>query len=429
MQSCRMSFVILIMLFVSNTTKAQHKKARVLFIGNSYTAVNDLPKLVSNMAASTGDTLEYDMSAPGGVTFWNHIDPYATSYIFTLQKLRQGGWDYVVLQEQSMNPATPPEDYYRACFPYAKFLVDTVRKYNPCAEVIFYMTWGRKNGLPVTCTAYPNWQVYCTYVAMDSVIRERYLELADFNKGSVSPVGPVWRYIRNHYPGIELYEPDESHPSAAGSYAGACSFYTAIFKKPAALITYNFSLSAQIALNIRTAAVKVVYDSLDAWRIGHYETIAGFNYNANSLMRVSFTNKSANAIRHNWNFGDGQTSTAVDPVHTYSSAGVYTARLISTGAKCSDTTYARVNTALDPNTTMFTVSPNPVPDKLYITSALFGRDNYQIQLVNSMGQLVYNQRASGEVTQSIDVLGLPKGFYTLRISTTKRIYRKKIIIN
>lgn len=90
------------MLFVAGNTYAQKKKARVLFIGNSYTAANDLPKLVANMAASTGDTLEYDMSAPGGVSFFNHIDPYAISYIHTLTKLKAGGWDYVVLQEQSL---------------------------------------------------------------------------------------------------------------------------------------------------------------------------------------------------------------------------------------------------------------------------------------------------------------------------------------
>ena len=87
---CRTPFVILFMLLVVITTHAQHKKARVLFVGNSYTYVNDLPKLVANMAASTGDTLEYDMSAPGGAGFFNHVDPSALSYIHTVKKTKAG---------------------------------------------------------------------------------------------------------------------------------------------------------------------------------------------------------------------------------------------------------------------------------------------------------------------------------------------------
>ena len=43
-----------------------------LFIGNSYTYVNNLPQLVSNIATSFGDTLNYDNSTPGGATFNAH---------------------------------------------------------------------------------------------------------------------------------------------------------------------------------------------------------------------------------------------------------------------------------------------------------------------------------------------------------------------
>jgi PKD repeat protein len=252
--------------------------------------------------------------------------------------------------------------------------------------------------------------------------------MADFNNTTVSPVGALWRYIRNHYSGIELYDPDESHPSPAGSYAGACSFYSAIFKKSADLITYNFSLSAAVAANIRTAAIKVVYDSLSYWSINHYETIADFSHNANRTLRVSFTNKSANATRYHWDFGDGQTSTVADPIHTYTSERIHTVRLIATGASCSDTTYASINTVLDPNAAMFTITPNPATDKLYITPVLFGQDNYRIQVVNGMGQLVYDQRASGAATQTIEVLGLPRGIYIVSICTTRSVYRKKIFI-
>jgi hypothetical protein len=421
-------FACLIILLIACTVYAQNKKVRVLFIGNSYTGTNDLPQIVANMAASTRDTLVYGMSAPGGTSFFNHVDPSSTSYIHTLKMLRAGGWDYVVVQEQSVSPAMPPDHFYRWSAPYAKQLVDSVKLYNPCAEIIFYMTWGRKNGLPDNCAGYPTWPYLCTYHSMDSVIRARYMEMTDSNKATVSPVGAVWRYIRSHYPSIELYDADESHPAPAGSYAGACSFYTAIFKKPAALITYNFSLSSTDAANIRTAASRVVYDSLNFWHIGQYETIASFSHNTNDMLPVSFTNKSINATQYKWSFGDGQTSTEASPTHTYTSPRFYTVRLVSIGVSCTDTAYARIKITDDPGAAMFIVAPNPATDMLYIQSDVFTTGSYRIQMLNIMGQLVYEQRASSAETQFINVSGLTSGGYILNICTTRRVYHKKIII-
>ena len=50
---------------------AQSKK-RVLFLGNSYTAVNGLPGLLANMALSAGDTVISVSYAPGGYTLQDH---------------------------------------------------------------------------------------------------------------------------------------------------------------------------------------------------------------------------------------------------------------------------------------------------------------------------------------------------------------------
>ncbi len=63
----------------------------------------------------------------------------------------------------------------------------------------------------------------------------------------------------------------DSHPSAAGSYAAACTFYTTFFRKDPSALTYNFTLSASDASSIRNAAKMVVYDSLLTWHIGEYD--------------------------------------------------------------------------------------------------------------------------------------------------------------
>ena len=60
---------------------------------------------------------------------------------------------------------------------------------------------------------------------------------------------------------------------------------------------------------------------------------------------VSFTNQSQNATHFNWLFGDGDTSTAVSPAHTYTAQGTYTVKMIAKdSATCNtvDTVYAIV---------------------------------------------------------------------------------------
>ncbi len=49
---------------------------------------------------------------------------------------------------------------------------------------------------------------------------------------------------------------------------------------------------------------------------------------------VNFTNLSNNASNFHWDFGDGQTSTQVNPNHTYSNFGSYTVKLIADGLSC-----------------------------------------------------------------------------------------------
>ena len=44
---------------------AQGERKRVLFVGNSYTEVNNLPSLVQRVAESAGDALEYESKGAG----------------------------------------------------------------------------------------------------------------------------------------------------------------------------------------------------------------------------------------------------------------------------------------------------------------------------------------------------------------------------
>ncbi|MES2761398.1 MAG: PKD domain-containing protein [Bacteroidota bacterium] len=66
-------------------------------------------------------------------------------------------------------------------------------------------------------------------------------------------------------------------------------------------------------------------------------------------LQVSFPNTNdTTAVTYSWDFGDGNTSTTFAPVHTYSTAGVYTVQLVSfssNSCNISDTVYTTVTVA------------------------------------------------------------------------------------
>ena len=244
------------LLCLSLTGWSQGDSRRVLFIGNSYTEVNNLPLLVQSAAESAGDRVEYESNTPGGCTFQQHCTNHSMDLI------REGGWDIVVLQEQSQLPSFPQYQVEQECFPYAQRLIDSVYACNENGEAMLYMTWGRENGDQQNATAFPP---LGTYEGMDSLLYKRYMYMGRTYDASICPVGRVWRHLRTYHRDIQLYSGDGSHPSLAGSYAAACSFYSLIFRKSPLLISYNPGLDETAAAIIRDAVKMVVYDTIDFW--------------------------------------------------------------------------------------------------------------------------------------------------------------------
>ncbi|OSZ78625.1 hypothetical protein CAP35_10350 [Chitinophagaceae bacterium IBVUCB1] len=415
----RLFTYLLLSCLLTAITATAGKKLRVLFIGNSYTSVNNLPQILANIANASGDTVIWEMETPGGMTLKEHFE----SNPATISKIMKGGWDYVVLQDQSQTPALPNDFVATGFFPFVRKLDSVIDKYNPCAQTIMYMTWGRKFSDNQLCQQYTinfNWPHYCSYTAMDSVLHLRYMMAADSIKAAVSPVGAVWRYIRKNHAGIELYDTDESHPSPAGSYAGALSFYTSMFRKdPTLTSTYNYTLNTTDATNIRTAAKKVAFDSMLHWHIGQYELASDFTY-SNAGPFFTFTNKSVNATSYNWYFGDGNTSALQNPIHSYTVMGDKTVMLVATNAttNCKDTSYGKVFVPTSVESAnhakvAIDIYPNPTTGLLYISN----RTNEKIksiQVYSMQGKLVQTYSNPSGV---IDMRHLSSATYMVRVQT------------
>jgi hypothetical protein len=85
---------------LASVASAAEKPLQVLFIGNSYTFVNDLPGLLSGLAkAARGRGIETGQWTPGGCTFQQHVRNGKA-----VEMIRKRKWDFVVLQEQSQVP-------------------------------------------------------------------------------------------------------------------------------------------------------------------------------------------------------------------------------------------------------------------------------------------------------------------------------------
>jgi hypothetical protein len=143
--------IVVSFLFLGFLSLAQTSTKKVLFLGNSYTSVNNLPQMIKDVALSVNDTVVFDVNAPGGYTFEGH-----STNTVSLNKIMAGVWDFVVLQEQSQMPSFPDQQVAADVFPYARALDSIITQYNICGETIFYMTWGRKNGEAQNCPILPD---------------------------------------------------------------------------------------------------------------------------------------------------------------------------------------------------------------------------------------------------------------------------------
>ena len=195
--------------------KAQTPRVwKVLIIGNSYTYFNNLPKMFEQVALADQPPrhVRCEMIVKGGATLQQHWDEGKAA-----QAIRQGGWDFVVLQEQStlgVNfvveglPRIVDASYY---FAAARRFDDVIRK-NGGRTVVFAF-WARENAPQEDRDA----------LAYD------HLKLGKELGAVVAPVGLAWEAVLKRKGHPALYHDDHSHPLPEGSYVAACTLYAACF--------------------------------------------------------------------------------------------------------------------------------------------------------------------------------------------------------
>jgi hypothetical protein len=206
---------------------------RILFVGNSFTARNNLPGLLAGLAKARGIALEHKLIQAGGASLRQHLNSGAVA-----AALENGAYDTVVLQEQSTLPGKNAKRMHEN----VREMHDLIAKHG--ARTALYMTWAwlnRPDGQAAITTA------YATIAA----------ELG----ATLVPVGMVWeRFLRTHDQPV-LHDDDGSHPSAAGSYLAACVFLIALLQEdPVGIEAKARGVSAEDAALIQSEAWRICED-------------------------------------------------------------------------------------------------------------------------------------------------------------------------
>jgi hypothetical protein len=168
----------------------------VLFVGNSLTAVNDLPSIVEALARAGGHPLIVDSVTYGGVSIEDHWN------MGTPKRIESGGWKYVVLQQGPSSLADSRAN---------------LREWTKKFDAVIKAGGG-------TTALYAVWPEGARR-SVFSQVSDSYRLAAEDVGGLFLPAGDAWLAAWSRDPDLLLYGPDQFHPSVMGSYLAGLTLY------------------------------------------------------------------------------------------------------------------------------------------------------------------------------------------------------------
>ncbi len=236
---------------------------------------------------------------------------------------------------------------------------------------------------------------------------------------------------------------------AAGIYSLACGADANLFRNTAGT-EYPFTIPGLVSITGTSGSNQARYHYFFDWEVQETPCrsaatevvvtvtpgpVAAFSHAINGLT-VTFTNLSTgNPGSISWDFGDGNSSTLANPVHTYAMPGVYTAMLTVSDGNCT-TEFTRIIDFTSGSNTLhqdlYTVelSPNPAAETAQLR--LLGEPGGQflrVTLFSTDGRLVLDQRfgAGKGAVLPLDLKGLAAGLYVLKVEAEAGLVVKKLV--
>ncbi|MCF6364773.1 MAG: T9SS type A sorting domain-containing protein [Bacteroidales bacterium] len=169
--------------------------------------------------------------------------------------------------------------------------------------------------------------------------------------------------------------------------------------------------------------------------VKHEETVPDFSFSTSGQI-VEFINLSANADSYFWDFGDGTTSTEINPRHNFPNPGIYTVSLFSSNIGCGANGISeKVNTgSVSANelekSELITVYPNPTNGKFIIEVKNNEQLDITIEIISLTGKVVYSGFFKrSHYVKEIDLTKVSSGFYTIKIKSKKYTEALKLILS
>ena len=224
--------------------------ASVLFIGNSLIATQtsageDMPKLLSQLASSTGKTFTYKEAINMGHTLqdtWNAniAQPFLTGATH---------YDFVVLQEYSTLPVLDAAQFYNTA--EVTYQPSVQRSLTTSGTVLLFENWA-------TDVVYP-FGTFATRAAYVAALEANYGTLSGnlSTRNAIAPLSRAYEKVFATKPLTYLFM-DDKHPNDVGVYLDACVFYAVIFGESPVGLPALKGMSAADASFLQAVAAEVV---------------------------------------------------------------------------------------------------------------------------------------------------------------------------
>jgi hypothetical protein len=211
--------------------------AKVLFVGNSFTYYNNgLQSHFRKLAWSSGLLTRENSRARIMTISGGHLPEHAGGF----KKVMSGDdWDVVVMQGHSLGPIS---NETAAAFRKAARKFSRIAK-KQGTRPVFFMTWA-----------------YAGKPEMTAQLDKAYTDIGRELDAQVVPVGLAFAKVVAARPDIALTTNDDRHPTLAGTYLAACTFFAALYDRSPEGLDYNAGLDARTAGYLQKAAWQTVQD-------------------------------------------------------------------------------------------------------------------------------------------------------------------------
>lgn len=149
---------------------------------------------------------------------------------------------------------------------------------------------------------------------------------------------------------------------------------------------------------------------------------------------VSFVSETQNAYNFLWEFGDGTTSSEINPAHTYSEVGEYLVSLTASNTTKSDTYSSSLSVV--PTSTesvempiRLSISPNPTSGSISIELPQNIGSKVTVEITNFSGSRVLRKQIdiNGKNKMDINLATLLPGAYAVSIFATQQLFRGIVV--